>query len=144
MFGAGLAFRNRYARPFALDLGLASFGGRDFLGRTRYELGVEADLVLVGSGRGESGAYALLGPNLFVAWVEGLDRTPILLGGHLGLGASITVAPSTAVLLEIDTFLRAGIDEGVSREPEFSDPLTGAHANTSLGALLRAGVSHDL
>jgi hypothetical protein len=145
LLGAGLAFRYRQARVAAYEAGLVAFGGRDYQGRTRYELGGEANLVLLGGGHQRPGPFVALGPNLTFAQVEGLEATPVLLGVQMGFGGAWPIGRgATSVLAEFDVFARGRVDAAAERAPEYRDALTGAASNGSVGAVLRLGFASDL
>lgn len=144
MLGAGLGFRRRPARSLAYEAGFIGFGGRDFLGRSRYELGSEVNLVLLGGAHRAPGPFVLLGPDLAFARVEGVAPTLVLLGGHVGFGGEWPVGQSSHLLFELDVFARGRVDAAASRVPEYRDPLTGAASDVSTGAVLRFGLVTEL
>jgi hypothetical protein len=145
LLGAGLGLRFRPGRAVAYEAGAIGFFGRDYLGRSRSELGCEANLVLLGSGHRAAGPYVVVGPHLSLARVEGLSTALVQLGGQIGLGGSWPIANGAhSVLAEVDTFVRGRVDAAAAREPEYRDPSTGAPSNGALGVILRLGFATEL
>jgi hypothetical protein len=145
LFGGGLAFRHRPGRVASYEAGLLAFGGRDYVGRSRYELGCELNLVLLGGRQPDPGPFVLVGPHLSFARVEELQPTLIFLGAQMGFGAAWPLGRGGQRLLtEFDVFARGRVDSEARNSPEYRDPLTGATSNGTTGVMLRLGFESDL
>jgi hypothetical protein len=145
LLGTGLAFRYRPGRVAAYEAGLLAFGGRDYLGRSRYDLGVEANLVLLTSSPGKPGPFVAVGPNFALARVDGLSATLLQLGAQVEFGGTWPLGGGTTELIvEFDVFGRGRVDAAAARVPEYRDSLTGAQGNGAVGTALRLGLATDL
>jgi hypothetical protein len=142
LFALGLGFQHRATRAFGFDVGPGVVFGRDYLGRERVEAVAELSAVASATSPFRPGPYVLVGPQLSIAWVEGLEERPVYLGGHLGLGISWPIGTSVGLLAELDGFAQGRIDAG--QTPDYQSPLTGVSSDMALGGLLRVGLSVDL
>lgn len=142
LFSGGLGFRYRPSRSIGFEGAPNVVFGRDFLGRKRVELVLELSAVLSGSGPHESGPYVVVGPQLSIADVEGLEDTPVYAGGHLGFGLAWRVGARFALSAELDSYVQGRVDAGT--QADYRDPLTGAASTATFGTALRAGLAFDL
>lgn len=142
LLGAGAAFRYRYARPFAIEFGGSGVFGHDYVGVPRREWALDLSQLFLGSGEPGLAPFALVGLNLTLAHREEAPRDPVMLGAHMGFGASAGLHENVRLTLELDLNWRTRVDADPA--PEYRDPSTGATSDSTMAIVLRAGASFDL
>lgn len=132
-----------------LELGLNALGGRDYLGRSRVEAGLEGNVVFSDRRRGLQ-PLAAVGLSLAAAHVDErasnasgtsvgpTSVVPWYVGTHVAFGVGIPLAERTVLQFELMPFVRWRVDGAQDTHPEFYDPLTARTSNTALGIAVRA------
>jgi hypothetical protein len=150
MGGLGASFRWRPIPHFALDIGLDALGGIDYSGNDRFESVLSTSGIFYLNPQHKVQAYLIGGIHVAHAEVDNDDYRPNLaeygysddydyFGGQAGVGVEFRVSRRVGIDLDGLVLARTRTDGG--EFPEFLDPRTGETGNSSVGGMLRAGVT---
>jgi hypothetical protein len=150
MGGLGASFRWRPIPWFALDVGLDALGGVDYSGNDRFESAFSASGMFFLNPQHRVQAYLLAGLHVAHAEVDNEDYRPNLevggysddydyVGGQAGVGVEFRV--SRRVGIDLDGLVVARTRTDAGNLPEYLDPRTGETGDSSVGGLLRAGIT---
>lgn len=143
MGSAGVGFRVRPLTHLAIDFGVDSAFGRDYLDATRFETALSGAVVAF-LNPGEP-VQVFLNTGLLHSWARVTPQRSHLrkfryFGAFIGLGAEHSFYGHYAISLDFTGFIRGRSDGDLETQPEFVDQRTGRTTNASGGALLRAGI----
>jgi len=150
MGGLGASFRWRPMPWFALDVGLDALGGVDYSGNDRFESALSTSGIFYLNPQHQVQAYLIAGLHVAHAEVDNEDYRPNLtqggysddydyFGGQAGVGVEFRVSRRIGINLDGLAIGRTRIDDG--NLPEFLDPRTGETGDSTVGGVLRAGVT---
>jgi hypothetical protein len=151
MGGGGISLRYRSVAPLAFEVGLDALLGIDSNGYQRRELPVTFGMLLYLLPDTLVQPYTFFGVALTQADVQTSVPQAHLanrqsasysyVGGHVGLGVDVRIAPELSLGFDAAAFIRERIDDDATRFPEFIDIRNGPSPNTTLAGQLRGGVT---
>lgn len=150
MGGLGASFRWRPIRWFALDVGVDALGGVDYSGNDRFESALSTSGLFYLNPQHKVQAYLLAGLHVAHAEVDNQDFRPNLsqagysdeydyFGGQAGVGVEFRISRRVGIDLDGLVIARTRTDDGDF--PEFVDPRTGETGDSTVGGMLRAGIT---
>lgn len=139
MAGFSGALRFRPKEHVAIDLGSGYFAGNDYQGFYRTEIPLTANAVFFVNPQHKAQVYFLLGPGVSFGRVDAYYelRRMTYIGGQVGMGLELRLAPAFALNVDVRGVLRHRVDD--DPRPEFIDGTRST--DTSGGAVLTFGAT---
>ncbi|MGB8330953.1 MAG: outer membrane beta-barrel protein [Polyangiales bacterium] len=136
-FSGALRFRPK--EYLGIDLGSGYVVGNDYQGFYRTEIPLTADLLFFVNPQHKLQVYFLLGPGVSFGRVDMFDevRHMTYVGGQVGLGLELRLAPAFALNVDVRGVLRHRVDD--DPRPEFTDGER--TTDTSAGGVLTFGAT---
>ncbi len=120
MGGMNAALRIRPERHVAIDVGTGVWYGNDYQGQERWEMPVQADLLVFFNPEHRFQLYALVGGGMTFGATSGRGARDLMYaGGEAGIGAELRLSRFFALNLDVRGFLRQRV--GGSSVPEFQE-----------------------
>jgi len=152
MYGLGMGLRFRPVPAFALELSGDFMGGTDTNGYERQEIPLAATMMVYVNPKSLAQFYLFAGVDYAFAQVRANETKGHLaegdadeynyFGGHGGMGLEFRVSQLVGINIDGLAFVRTRVDDDFDGlYPEFYDPETGESSNSSVGGLLRAGIT---
>ena len=150
MGGVGVGGRARPDRAVALDLTIDNFGGNDYAGHRRYELGLNFATSVFFNPRDRVQGLFIAGlgwSRADVSYRSGssphsINDTYYYFGMFAGLGLEYAVRSHFSLDFALLGLLRGRTDAKADNNPEFVDPKTKLATNSSGAGLLRLGLNY--
>jgi hypothetical protein len=151
MGGAGVSFRYRPFKHFALEAGIDFLAGTDSNGFERQEVPLSGSGLFYVNPKDWAQFYFQAGVNGSLARVQASETRSNLaegdrdaynyFGGHAGVGIEFRVHRNIGIQLDGLIFARTRTDPGKKSYPEFYNADTGEISNSSAAGLVRAGIN---
>jgi len=156
MAGLGVGGRARPDAAVALDLGLKTFGGVDYLGHRRNELALDFTTTVFFNPHDVVQAFVLAGLGWSRADVSykthvttatgstrvQMNQTYNYFGLLAGLGVEWRIEPRWSLDFALIGMLRGRTDSNADNNPEFIDPRTQLATNSSGAGMLSLGLNY--